>query len=50
VEEGSVLRRQISATTNSLSVSDRVHTIPWDLLWWWLMGFLKHSGSRASLS
>jgi hypothetical protein len=31
MEERSFLRRQTSEITNSLSVSDRVRTIPWDL-------------------
>jgi len=43
VEEGSVLRRPISETTSSLSVSDRVRSIPGNLLWWW------PSGSRDTL-
>jgi hypothetical protein len=50
LEERSVLRRQISEATNSLSVSDRIRSNPWDLHRWWLMGFLRHSGSRASLT
>ena len=49
MEERSVLRRPISETTNSLSVSDRVRSIleifSGDGLW-----FSRHPGSRASLS
>ena len=43
MEERSELRRPISETTNSLSVSDRVRSIPGDLLWRW------PSGSRDTL-
>ena len=43
LEERSVLRRPISETTNSLSVSDRVRSISGDLLWRW------PSGSRDTL-
>src|SRR5713101_9844817 len=49
VEERSKLRRPIPETTNSLSVSDRVRSIPG-----FLSGggrrFSRHSGSRASLN
>jgi hypothetical protein len=38
MEEGSALRRPTSETTNSLSVCDRVRSIPWDLLRWWSWG------------
>jgi hypothetical protein len=43
MEERSELRRQISEITNSLSVSDRVHSISGYFLWRWL------SGSRDTL-
>jgi hypothetical protein len=43
MEERGELRRQISETTNSLSVSERVRSIPRDLLWRW------PSGSRDTL-
>src|SRR5271168_3433229 len=43
MEERSELRRQISETTNSLSVSDRVRSISGYFLWRWL------SGSRDTL-
>ena len=49
-KKGVTLRRQIFEATNSLSVSDRVRSIPGDLLWRWPIGFSRHSGSRASLS
>jgi len=38
MEERSELRRQISEITNSLSVSDRVHSISGYFLWRWLSG------------
>jgi len=40
----------ISKTTNSLSVSDRVRSIPGDSSLAVAVGFSRHSGSRASLS
>jgi Transposase len=49
MEEGGVLRRPTSETTNSLSVSDRVRSIL-DFSLAVAVGFSRHSGSRASLS
>src|SRR5258708_22568325 len=49
MEERSVLRRPISETTNSLSVSDRVRSIL-GIFSGGGRGFSRHSGSRASLS
>jgi transposase len=49
VEERSVLRRQSSETTNSLSVSDRVRSILGNFSAV-AVRFSRHSGSRASLS
>jgi transposase len=31
-------------------VSLAIRSIPRDQSWWWLVGFLRHSGTRASLS
>ena len=49
LEERSALRRPISETTNSLSVSDRIRSIPGPSLAV-AVGFSRHSGSRVSLS
>jgi Transposase IS116/IS110/IS902 family len=49
LEEGSVLRRPTSETTNSLGVSDRVRSIL-GIFSGGAVGFSRHSGSRASLS